>query len=342
MHTVVVLVALGLLLWLMLRPREDFMLSGWLAEYGEFDWIEAPAWLVKNETSPPSTALTTLTFVKDRPILLAIESAKTNTLRLKSGAQLLGPSTATDLATTQNEIWAVIKNEFNRYSLRSASAAGEYLGVSSCSQGDADVKLTLGELYADWIIAPAEGARANTFFVHTPTCKNGVKYYLANVNGALGLVGAETVTADAAAVSWEFRAIAGPATAKDVQDAVANTTTTAPVAPGKATPKTTGKPGKATPKTTAKAKPGKATPKTPAKPGKATPKTPAKPATLKGKTEITPNKGANKGAAAAKGAAKGAAQGAAKGAAAVPKGAAAAAKGAAAAAAKPTAKARKA
>ena len=338
MHTVVVLVALGLLLWLMLRPREDFMLSGWLAEYGEFDWIEAPAWLVKNETSPPSTALTTLTFVKDRPILLAIESAKTNTLRLKSGAQLLGPSTATDLATTQNEIWAVIKNEFNRYSLRSASAAGEYLGVSSCSQGDADVKLTLGELYADWIIAPAEGARANTFFVHTPTCKNGVKYYLANVNGALGLVGAETVTADAAAVSWEFRAIAGPATAKDVQDAVANTTTTAPVAPGKATPKTTGKPGKATPKT-------------PAKPAKATPKTPAaKPATLKGKTEITPNKGANKGAAAAKGAAKGAAQGAAKGAAqgaakgaaAVPKGAAAAAKGAAAAAAKPTAKARKA
>ena len=216
-HLVWVAGALALLVYFKtMKPLEAFQLSGWLSEYGEFDWLELPAWLKLNEPAPPANAaLITMSFTKATPTLVALESkripAKGRLVRKTATTLEMDTTTAANIVESRNEVWAVMRSAQNRYMIRSASEAGEYVTADTATGGSTCKKLSLGAAeYGEWIIEPAPGT--NTFFVRTGVCRDGDKYYLGvGPGGGLNMVASAAAQADVAAVSWEFKAVIGAA-----------------------------------------------------------------------------------------------------------------------------------
>jgi hypothetical protein len=209
-------IACALILWLALgMPAfEAFQLSGWLTEYGEFDWLELPAWLKMNETAPPAGAsLITMTFSKASPRLVALENKNERLVRKTATTLDVEPPGAKNLVETRDEVWAIMRSaSTNRYIIRSASEKGEYVTADTESAGATCKKLVLRDaIYDDWIIEPAPGT--NTFFIRTTVCRDGEKYYLAtNASGKLTMLSGAAIKANDKVAAWEFKAILGPST----------------------------------------------------------------------------------------------------------------------------------
>lgn len=345
LRALILWLAVGLIAFLYFKNMtavEAFKMDGWLDKFGEFDWIEAPAWLAVNEESAEDEALTNLSFSETRPLLIAIEPAgkdETDTRRLKlsNGDLVVDNPSATNIVETQAEIWAVMRSSAtSRYMIRSGSPAGEYikvddrktcenLGIHTPADPNDD-----NDNWADWIIEPAQGTKANTFFIRTRKCNDTKKYYLGVQNGNVVMLPETVVPTDPTSVSWEFRAIIGPASEADLEEEKQKTATTT-----KTTPKTTAKTAvKAAQKAAVVAK-GAATVAKGA--AKSTPTPAAKGAAAAAKGAAVAAKGAAAAAKAAPNAT--AAKAAAKGAVAAAKGAQTAAKGAVKAAAKAAPKA---
>ena len=240
-HLVWIACALVLLtLFKTMKPMEAFALDGWLAAYGEFSWLEAPMWLGMNATAPPaSQALAAMLFTKEKPRLVAIENKKSANAKLRLSRVLgangalsldLDAPVSSNLAESRDEVFAVMRSTVsNRYFIRSASNAGEYVGtIEKCerlallspkpSAGATESQLA-ALVYDDWIIEPVANGTANQFHIRTTTCLDGLKYYLTaawnadNVTGKARMKpGTVALTStNIASATWEFRAVAGPA-----------------------------------------------------------------------------------------------------------------------------------
>jgi hypothetical protein len=209
-------IACALILWLALGmpALEAFQLSGWLSEYGEFDWLELPAWLKMNETAPPANAsLITMSFSRASPRLVALENKKERLVRKTTTTLDVEAPAAKNLVETRNEVWAVTRSaSTNRYIIRSASERGEYVAADTEGGAVATCKrLVLRDaIYDDWIIEPAPGT--NTFFIRTTMCRDGERYYLAtNASGKLVMLSGTAIKANDKVAAWEFKAVLGPA-----------------------------------------------------------------------------------------------------------------------------------
>lgn len=220
MRLIWLIVCVVLAVWVLFsQSQETFVADGWLKEHGELTWYELPIWLTKNEVAPePNDALTTLTFAKGSPTLVAIEHKPSGTrlvLDNEAASLVQAPNTsATNLVNTLYEMWAVIRSKkTNRYQIKSANINGESLMVDSKTC----MKISLpGQIFEDWIIQAAPSSHANSFYIRTKKC-NGKFYYLAaDANGPGGprvrMIPSDQKTPENSV--WEFRAIAGKATPK--------------------------------------------------------------------------------------------------------------------------------
>ena len=237
----------------MFDPRtEPVRLLGWLAAYNAFKWITIPAWL-EDAGSPPA-GQTAYTFdPATQPVLVAIESVSGNPLKRISVEGTSNPATfklvdenaAKNMAQTTDELWALI-NTNGRYQIRSARPTDLWIATDVANAAGPCSKITtIGTQWSSWIIEAANVAGvSNTFFIRTPVCQDGERYYVGIVNNALAMVPGKSVstTSPNGLHVWVFkRVLQGTPGAT-----LAPGTTSAPgttQAPGTSAPGTTQAPG---------------------------------------------------------------------------------------------------